>query len=116
MATIDRHASHGGGIHFFGVAELHKAGLAKLESVSPIAAVSKGMPPFLCIHGTKDDQVAYDQSTSFCAAIRRVGTPCELITIEGGAHGMSHWRDQAMQHWKPEMVAWLKKTLVLNRG
>ena len=111
MATIDRHASHGGGIHFFGVAELDKAGLAKLESVSPIASVSKGMPPFLCIHGTKDNQVAYEQSTSFCDAIRRVGAPCELITIEGGAHGMSRWRDPAMQHWKPEMIAWLKKTL-----
>ena len=111
MVTINRHALHGGGIHFFGVAELDKAGLAKLESVSPIAAVNKGMPPFLCIHGTQDNQVAYAQSTSFCDVIRHVGTPCELITIEGGAHGMSRWRDPAMQHWKPEMVAWLKKTL-----
>jgi alpha-L-fucosidase 2 len=111
MASINRHAANGGGIHFFGAENLDKAGLAKLHSISPLAAVHKGMPPFLCIHGTSDDQVAYAQSPAFCDAIRRVGTACELITIEGGAHGMSRWRAPEMQHWKPEMIAWLKKTL-----
>jgi len=111
MASINRHAAHGGGTHFFGVDQLDEAGLAKLRSLAPIAAVHKGMPPFLCIHGTKDDQVSYEQSTSFCGAMRRVGASCELITIEGGGHGMSNWRAPEMQHWKPEMIAWLKKTL-----
>jgi acetyl esterase len=85
--------------------------LRKLHDVSPINAVHKGMPPFLCIHGTKDEQVSYEQSTAFCEAIRKVGTPCELITIQNGQHGMSHWVDPDMQHWKPEMIAWLEKTL-----
>ncbi|HEY3458397.1 MAG TPA: alpha/beta hydrolase [Bryobacteraceae bacterium] len=111
MASINRHAAHGGGIHFFGVDQLDEAGLAKLRSLAPIAAVHKGMPPFLCIHGTKDDQVSYEQSTSFCEAMHRVGASCELITIEGGKHGMSNWRAPEMQHWKPEMIDWLQKTL-----
>lgn len=111
MATINRHASHGGGIHFFGVEQLDEAGLAKLHAVAPIAAVHKGMPPFLVIHGTKDDQVDYQQSTEFCDAIRHVGAICELIPIEGGGHGMSGWAAPEKQHWKPEMVAWLRKTL-----
>ena len=111
MATITQHAAHGGGIHFFGVDTLDAAGLAKLRTVAPITGVHKGMPPFLCIHGTKDDQVSYEQSTAMCAAMHRVGASCELITIEGGGHGMSGWRDPAMQHWKPEMIAWLTKTL-----
>jgi len=111
MASINRHASHVGGIHFFGVEQLDEAGVAKLRSLAPIAAVHKRMPPFLCIHGTKDDQVPYEQSTSMCEAMHRVGASCELITIEGGGHGMSNWRDPEMQHWKPEMIAWLKKTL-----
>jgi hypothetical protein len=34
-----------------------------------------------------------------------------LITVEGGGHGMGGWRAPEMQHWKPEMVVWLKKTL-----
>lgn len=111
MANINGHAAHGGGIHYFGVEELNEAGLAKLHQESPIGAVHHGMPPFLVIAGNKDDQVAYSQSTEFCEAIRHVDTPCELITIEGGGHGMSRWKAPEMQHWKPEMIAWLKKTL-----
>ena len=110
MATINRHAANGGGIHFFGAEQLDAEGLAKLRKISPIAAVHKGMAPFLCIHGNKDDQVAYEQSPAMCDAMHKVGAICDLITIEGGGHGMG-WRAPEMQHWKPEMVAWLKKTL-----
>lgn len=111
MVSINRHAANGGGIHFFGAENLDADGLRKLHDVSPIFAVHKGMPPFLCIHGTQDEQVSYEQSTAFCDAIRKVGTACDLITIDGGKHGMSTWRAPEMQHWKPEMIAWLKKTL-----
>jgi len=69
------------------------------------------MPPFLCIHGNKDDQVSYDQSPAMCEAMKKVEANCELVTIEGGGHGMSGWKEPGMQHWKEEMVAWLKKVL-----
>jgi acetyl esterase/lipase len=82
METINRQAANGGGIHFFGVEQLDEAGLAKLHAVAPIAAVHHGMPPFLVIHGTKDDQVSFEQSTAFCDAIRHVGTACELIPFQ----------------------------------
>ena len=111
MASINRHAANGGGIHFFGAEQLDDAGRAKLRAVAPLAVVHKGMPPFLCIHGTKDDQVPYEQSTEMCDAMHKAGVACELITIEGGGHGMSGWRAPEMQHWKPEMIAWLKTTL-----
>lgn len=111
MASINRHASNGGGIRFFGAEKLDPAGLAKLQTVAPISAIHKGMPPFLCIHGTKDDQVVYEQSVAMCEAMRQAGVGCELITIENGGHGMSSWRAPEQQHWKPEMIAWLKKTL-----
>lgn len=114
MTSIKRHAANGGGIHFFGVEELNDAGVAKLRKIAPLYAVHKGMPPFLAIHGTKDDQVLYEQSTAMCGAMHKVGATCDLIAIEGGGHGMSGWREPEMQHWKPEMVAWLKKTLNLN--
>ena len=114
MATISRHAARGGGIHFFGVDILDEAGLAKLREFAPIAAVHRGMPPFLVIHGTKDDQVSFEQSTAFCAAIRKHGTPCQLIAIEGGGHGMSGWRAAQMQHWQPETIAWLRETLAVK--
>jgi alpha-L-fucosidase 2 len=111
MTSINRHASNGGGIHFFGAEQLDAAGLARLQTISPIFGVHKGMPPFLCIHGTKDDQVSYDQSPAMCKAMKAKGASCELIAIEGGGHGMSGWRAPEMQHWKPEMLAWLKKTM-----
>ena len=114
MASINRHAANGGGIHFFGADALDDAGRAKLRAAAPIHAVNKGMPPFLCIHGTKDDQVPYDQSPAMCEAMHKVGAACELITVEGGGHGMSGWRAPEMQHWKPEMIAWLEKTLAAN--
>lgn len=111
MASIRRHAANGGGTHFFGVDVLDDEGLKKLWAVAPLAAVHKGMPPFLCIHGNKDDQVPYDQSILFCDAMHKAGVPCELITIEGGSHGTSSWKAPDMQHWKGEMIVWLKKTL-----
>lgn len=111
MASINRHAANGGGIHFFGAEQLDEAGLAKLHALAPIFAVHRGMAPFLCIHGNKDDQVAFDQSPAMCDAMHKVGAQCELITIEGGGHGMGGWRAPEMQHWKTEMVDWLKKTM-----
>ena len=114
MATINQHAANGGGIHFFGAEKLDEAGFAKLRAAAPIAGVHSGMPPFLCIHGTKDDQVSYDQSPMMCAAMHQVGAKCDLITIEGGGHGMSSWRAPEMQHWKPEMISWLKTTLMVK--
>jgi acetyl esterase len=111
MASINKHMANGGSTRFLGAEQLDAAGLAKLRALAPICAVHKGMPPFLCIHGTKDDQVSYDQSPAMCDAMHKVGAVCDLISIEGGGHGMSGWRAPEMQHWKPEMIAWLSKTL-----
>ena len=111
MKSISRHASNGGGIHFFEVEQLDSAGLAKLHTFGPLFAVHRGMAPFLIIHGTKDDQVPFSQSELMLEAMRKIGVPCKLITIDGGGHGMGGWKEPDMQHWKPEMIAWLKATL-----
>ena len=111
MTSLNRHAANGAGIHYFGADRLDDAGLAKIHAASPIFAVHAGMPPFLCIHGDKDDQVAYEQTPALCDAMHRVGAVCEIVTIHGGGHGMGGWRAPEMQHWKAEMVAWLNKTL-----
>jgi alpha-L-fucosidase 2 len=111
MTSINQHFAHGGGIRYFGAESLDDAGRAKLRAASPIHAVANGMPPFLCIHGTKDDQVTFDQSTTMCATMKATGNVCDLITVEAGGHGMSSWRAPEQQHWKAEMVAWLQNTL-----
>lgn len=111
MAAAQRHLAKGGGIRFFGVERLDAAGLAKLHELSPIAGVHKGMPPFLCIHGDKDDQVLYQQTPEFCEAMHKAGGKCDIITVKAGGHGMNSWKQPEQQHWKPEMVEWLRKTM-----
>ena len=111
MKSITQHMANGGSIRFFGAEAPDEKGLAKLRAISPLFAVHKGMPPFLCIHGNRDDQVPHEQSPMMCDAMHKAGVACELITIEGGGHGMGGWRAPEMQHWQSEMVAWLRKTL-----
>ena len=111
MASINGHQKTGGGIWFFGVEGYDEASYAKLKEISPVHAVHKGMPPFLEIHGTRDDQVPYEQSTIMCDAMHKVGAVCDVITIEAGGHGMGSWKGADQQHYKAGMIAWLKKTL-----
>jgi alpha-L-fucosidase 2 len=111
MTSITSHQKNGGSIWFFGAEGYDEASYAKLKEISPLHAVHKGMPPFLAIHGTRDDQVPYEQSPILCAAMRKVGAQCDIITVEAGGHGMGSWKDADQQHYKPEMIAWLKHTL-----
>ena len=114
MTSINGHKAKGGSIFFFGAEGYDEASYAKLKEISPNEAIHKGMPPFLEIHGTRDDQVPYEQSTMMCDALHKVGVACQIITIEAGGHGMSSWKDADQQHYKAEMIAWLKKTLNLK--
>jgi acetyl esterase len=79
---------------------------------SPTTYIHKNMPPFLFIQGTADEQVPYEQSPKMCELMKKAGAKCEVITVEGGRHGMGSWsNDPSMQHWKPDMLQWLAKTL-----
>ena len=100
-------------LEFMGFQSWHEAGVVeKLREVSPASLLSKGMPPFLFIHGNADEQVPYEQSPKMCEAMRKYGATCDVITIEGRRHGMLSWEKYpAMAHWKADMAAWLAKTL-----
>lgn len=111
MVSANRHAANGGGMKYFGVDQADAAGMNRLREISPLNAVHPGIAPFLIIHGDHDDQVAYEESPVMCDKLRRMGNRCELITVEGGKHGMGNWKDSAQQHWKTDLVAWLRKTL-----
>src|SRR5947208_17200277 len=93
------------------VDQLDQADLTKLQNRAPLTFVRIGMPPLICIRGTKVEQVSYAQSVEMCNTMNKVGASCRLITIDDGLHGMSSWRAPEMQHWKGEMIAWLNKTL-----
>jgi acetyl esterase len=94
----------------FNVSELNDATWKTLRDASPIKYVKPGLPPFLLLHGTADEQVPYEQSPRFQKALRDAGDTCDLITIPGGRHGMGSW-DAAHPEYKQQVVDWLRKTL-----
>jgi len=57
------------------------------KRVSPITYVRPGLPPILTIHGDADTTVPYDEAVRMHAALAKVGTPNQLLTIPGGKHG-----------------------------
>jgi acetyl esterase/lipase len=50
------------------------------------AALDRGDPPALLLHGTADRLVAYRRSVETLRAFRRVGVPCSLLTFRGAGH------------------------------
>lgn len=94
----------------FGLTELNDAAWKTLKAGSPSTYVKRGLPPFLLIHGTKDEQVPYDQSLRFQAQLKALGNVCDLFTVPDGAHGMGSW-DKAHPEYKAHMIEWLKRAL-----
>lgn len=94
----------------FGRETLDEPMLQLMRDASPINFVKPGLPPFLLLHGTADQSVAYQQSVDMQARLRAAGVPCELITIKDGPHGMLPWPPLAPD-FKDRVVAWLRTTL-----
>ena len=96
----------------FGITAWDDSSPALLASASPVAFVHKGMPPFLCIHGTADALVPFTMSPLMCDAMKKVEAPCQVVKVEGGVHGMENWeKNPAQQNWKPALIEWLNQTL-----
>ncbi|MDQ6663085.1 MAG: alpha/beta hydrolase [Acidobacteriota bacterium] len=101
---------------FFGIDGLDAAGLAKIRETSPAIYLNSKTPPFLVIHGTKDEAVDYSQALLTVELFKKLGVPCKLITVEDGVHGVVNWEKEArFQGYKPEMVKWLHQTLQRTR-
>lgn len=97
---------------FFGIKELDDAGLEKIRQTSPAIYLNSKTPPFLFIHGTKDEAVDYTQSTLGMKLLKNNGTPCELITVTDGIHGVINWeKEQRFQSYKKPLIEWLHRTL-----
>ena len=62
-----------------------KVELAKQASAA--FHVTEDDPPFLVIHGDKDNTVLIDQSQRIQEVYEQAGLPLELIVIKGGGHG-----------------------------
>lgn len=94
----------------FGRETLDATMLKLMHDASPINHVRAGLPPFLLLHGTADQSVAYSQSVDMQSRLRAAGVHCELITIKDGPHGMLPWPALAPD-FKGRVVAWLRTTM-----
>ncbi|QDV36763.1 alpha/beta hydrolase [Tautonia plasticadhaerens] len=54
---------------------------------NPITYVSPDDPPFLLVHGDRDELVPLGQSELLRDALRAAGVPATLHVVEGGGHG-----------------------------
>ena len=107
----NRHAVGASLTALFGITEeLSESNRQVLREASPSRHVHAGMPPYLLIHGTKDDKVPYEQSVRFQKQMTAAGNACDLSTITDGIHGMGGW-DKLGSTYAKDMIAWLKKTL-----
>ncbi len=97
---------------FFQITEWNDAATAKLREASPATYLSRKTPPFLFIHGTKDEAVPYEQATLAVELFKKAGVPCDLITVQDGVHGVINWeKDAIFQAYKDQMIDWLHKHL-----
>ncbi len=67
-----------------GAAPLTRPDLSR--AASPVTYVDKNDPPFLIIHGEKDDMVSPKQSQLLSAWLGIAGVPNELIIVKGAPH------------------------------
>lgn len=54
---------------------------------SPLYWVTPRAAPTLCVHGTKDPYVAYEQATWLIDRLKAAEVEAELLTLEGAGHG-----------------------------
>ncbi len=110
VVQVERRKALGGLGGLIGMEDLNEAALKRLAEISPINHIRSGLPPFLQIHGDKDETVPLSQSVNFEAKMKAAGNSCETITVPGGIHGMGGW-EKLGSDYQAQMIAWLRKTL-----
>ncbi len=69
-------------------------------AASPLTFVSPDDPPFLFVHGDRDDNVPVEHSIWMDDALRKVGVASERILVKGGGHGDFFRTDPEGAYWK----------------
>ena len=99
-------------LKLFGISTVDANSAPILIKASPVVYIRKDMPPYLLMHGSKDEDVPYEQSVEMCDKMKKAEARCDLITIEGAPHGMDHWESHPEWLWyKKALVDWLKQNL-----
>ena len=88
-----------------------EARAAILREASPITYVSRDDPPFLMVHGDRDELVPFAESTAMETALRRKGVPVKLIRVPGGTHSYNFGEVTHPPDYRTEMIAWFDRYL-----
>ncbi|MFA5808936.1 MAG: alpha/beta hydrolase [Thermoleophilia bacterium] len=72
------------GMQVFGTSD---QGSDILTQASPVTHVSADDPPFLILHGAKDDLVPTEQSQELYDRLKAAGVPATLVMVENAGHG-----------------------------
>lgn len=76
---------------------------------SPVGHIRKGLPPFLVMHGSKDNIVSPHQSEQLYNELKAVDNDVTYIIIEGGGHGDAPWHQEEVIN---RIVGWFKEHLI----
>jgi acetyl esterase/lipase len=77
----------------------------------PVKNVTGDYPPTMLIHGTADTDVPYEQSVLMTEQFQQYGVPHELVTIEGGEHGLAGGDPERIDAAYASVLTFLKRYL-----
>ena len=105
----------GGLAAYLGFKEVTETTKKTLAAASCVTHVHKDMPPYLLLHGTRDDGVPIEQSISMQQKMQQAGNYCRLVSVVAGNHGIGSWSQPGQQHYKTALKRFLKlKVLEAN--
>ncbi|MBM3755727.1 MAG: alpha/beta hydrolase [Acidobacteria bacterium] len=81
---------------------------------SPSSHISSDDPPFLLVHGDKDESVPYAQSVDFEKALKAAGVTTKLVLVPGAGHGATFPGAVNPPDYMGEMVAWFDRYLKMK--
>ncbi len=79
---------------------------------SPISHVTPDDPPFLLMHGDKDEAVNIKQSEQMEAKLKSAGVPVKFLRIAGAGHGPTFPGATNPPDYLGEMVQWFNVNLI----
>lgn len=71
----------------------------KAIAAMPGTYASKDDPPFLVMHGDKDQTIPYYDSVVFAQALKRAGVDLTFKIVKGAPHGFADFPDAAVMAW-----------------
>ncbi len=64
----------------------------KYKDLSPLHNIKPETPPTIMFYGTEDGGISMEASAYFCAAMKAVGSRCDLFLYEGQKHGFFNYK------------------------